>query len=206
MPTPTTLAIQTFSRRAEGQAHAILQGGEAPRMAAFDDTVGCPMEQATAALEATRVVGVLLDDDLLFAGRLTSDTAAAVVERRTEHGRRWCYYGPRMETWADAPPEGEVIIDQPGLFGLAFVDRALALAHFLRATAGTGALLAQLGRRPPEVRHLRRWLPPILDELDTPRRLIAGWFAASAGGALFIGEDDLEGETSYRYIEVGINS
>ena len=65
-------------------------------------------------------------------------------------------------------------------------------------------LLAQLGRRAPELRHLRRWLSPIIQELDGPSRLIAGWFAASAGGALFLGED--VGEPSYRYIEVGIDS
>ncbi len=32
----------------------------------------------------------------------------------------------------------------------------------------------------------------------------AGWFAASAGGALFVGDD--RGDTTYRFIEVGIDS
>ena len=59
-------------------------------------------------------------------------------------------------------------------------------------------------RRAPELRHMRRWLAPIVQELDGPRRLIAGWFAASSGGALFIGDE--AGETTHRYIEVGIDS
>ena len=77
------------------------------------------------------------------------------------------------------------------------------LANFLRATAGAGALLALLGRRAPELRHLRRWLGPIIQELDTPRPLVAGWFAASSAGCLFSSSDR---EATYRYIEVGLES
>ena len=60
-----------------------------------------------------------------------------------------------------------------------------------------------LGRRAPEVRHLRRWLGPILGELDGPRTLVGGWFAASAAGGLLAASD---GEPNYRYIEVGLES
>jgi hypothetical protein len=84
-----------------------------------------------------------------------------------------------------------------------FTQRAHALAHFLRATNGAGALLALLGRRAPEVRHLRRWLGPILGELDIPRTLVGGWFAASSAGCLL---SVLDGEPNYRYIEVGLES
>ena len=66
-----------------------------------------------------------------------------------------------------------------------------------------GALLALLGRRAPELRHLRRWLGPIIQELDGPRPLVAGWFAASSAGCLFSSSDQ---EISYRYIEVGLES
>jgi hypothetical protein len=100
--------------------------------------------------------------------------------------------------------DGELILNEPGVMAIGFADRANALAHFLRATGGAGALLAQLGRRAPELRHMRRWLATIVQELDGPRRLVAGWFAASAGGGLFIGED--AGEPTWRYIEVGIDS
>jgi hypothetical protein len=203
MSTPQTLVIRTFTDRAEGLAHFMLRAGEAPRLVAYDDTLGCPVEMALSALEWTNVVGILQDDDMLQAARLTSETAAAVIERKSE-GRRFVFLGPRL----DAPPmdvfEGAVLFDEPGVKAVEFSQRAHALAHFLRATGGAGALLALLGRRAPEVRHLRRWLPAILQELDLPRPLVAGWFAASSAGCLF---HAAEGETTiYRYIEVGLES
>lgn len=172
-------------------------------MLAFDDALGCPMETALAALEWTGAVGILLDDDLLHAARLTSETAAAVIERKTQGERRYVYLGPRL----DAPPmdvfEGAVLFDEPGVKAVEFTQRAHGLAHFLRATSGAGALLALLGRRAPEIRHLRRWLGAVMKELDYPRPLMAGWFAATAAGCLF---GPTEGEPNYRYIEAGLES
>ena len=203
MTSPQTLVVRTFTDRAEGLSHFVLRAGEAPRLLAFDDALGCPVETALAALEWTGAVGILLDDDLLHAARLTSETAAAVIERRGSDGRRFVYLGPRL----DAPPmdvfEGAVLFDEPGVKAVEFTQRAHSLAHFLRATAGAGALLALLGRRAPELRHLRRWLGPIIQELDGPRPLVAGWFAASSAGCLFSSTD---GEMTYRYIEVGLES
>jgi hypothetical protein len=198
---PTSLAIRSFADRAEARAHCLPRAGEAPRLLAFDDAVGCPTETLLAALEWTRVVGILPDDDLLHAGRLTADTAAAVVERRDGDRHQWVYLGPRLEMPALDPYEGELLLDEPGIRSIAFGDRAQALAHFLRATLGTGALIAQLGRRAPEMRHVRRWLGPIVHELDGPRRWVAGWFAVAAAGSLFVGDED--GDAKYRYIEVG---
>ena len=201
MTTPQALTVRTFTDRAEALAHFIQRAGEAPRLLAFDDTVGCPMEIALAALEWTKAVGVLPDEDLLHAARLTSENAAAVIERKVEGQRQFIYLGPRL----DAPPmdvfEGKVLFDEPGVKAVEFSQRAHALAHFLRATSGAGALLALLGRRAPEIRHLRRWLGPILGELDVPRTLVGGWFAASAAGCLLTSTD---GEVNYRYIEVGL--
>jgi hypothetical protein len=161
------------------------------------------MDIALAALEWTKVVGILHDDDMLHAARLTSETAAAVIERKIEGGRQFVYLGPRL----DAPPmdvfEGAVLFDEPGVKAVEFTQRAHALSHFLRATAGVGALLALLGRRAPEIRHLRRWLGPILAELDQPRSLVGGWFAASSAGCLMASTDN---EPTYRYIEVGLES
>jgi hypothetical protein len=203
MTTPQTITIRSFTDRAEALAHFILRAGEAPRIVAFDDTVGCPLEIALAALEWTKAAGVLLDDDALHAARLTSETAAAVIERKVEGQRQYIYLGPRL----DAPPmdvfEGKVLFDEPGVKAVEFSQRAHAIAHFLRATVGVGALLAILGRRPPELRHLRRWLGPILGELDAPRTLVGGWFAASSAGCLLISQDE---EPNYRYIEVGLES
>lgn len=201
MAEPSTLVVRTFLDRGEALSHFFLRAGEAPRVIAFDDAVGMPMETALAALEWTNAVGALHDDDLLHAARLTSETAAAVIERKGDGGRRYLYLGPRM----DAPPmdvfEGAVIFDEPGVKVVEFTQRAHSLAHFLRATSGVGALVALLGRRPPEIRHMRRWLGPIVQELDAPRLLVAGWFAASSAGCLFSSKED---EPSYRYIEVGL--
>jgi hypothetical protein len=63
--------------------------------------------------------------------------------------------------------------------------------------------MALLGRRAPEIRHLRRWFPAVVSQIDGERLLIGGWFAASTAGCLF-GSDT--GEESYRYIEVGLES
>lgn len=203
MAAPDTLTVRTFLDRAEGLAHLLLRADQAPRLLALDDVSGCPVETALAALEWTAAVGLLPDDDLLHAARLTSETAAAVIERKTpENGRRYVYLGPRL----DAPPmdvfEGRVLFDEPGVKAVEFSQRAHALAHFLRATSGTGALLSMLGRRAPEIRHLRRWFRPIVEALNAERMLLGGWFAASSGGALFAGAE----EESFRYIEVGLES
>ena len=138
MTSPQSLVVRTFTDRAEGLSHFVLRAGEAPRLLAFDDALGCPVETALAALEWTGAVGILLDDDLLHAARLTSETAAAVIERKGPDGRRFVYLGPRL----DAPPmdvfEGAVLFDEPGVKAVEFTQRAHALAHFLRATAGAG--------------------------------------------------------------------
>jgi hypothetical protein len=201
MTTTQNLVVRTFHDRAEGLAHFMLRAGEAPRFIAIDDQAGCPMDTALAAIEWTRAVGILRDDDLLHAGRLTSETAAAVVERKVEQGRQFVYLGPRL----DAPPmdvfEGAVLYDEPGVKAVEFKQRAHALAHFLRATAGVGAVMALLSKRAPELRHVRRWLGPILQELDSPRPLMAGWFAASSAGCLFASP---ERDAVCRYIEVGL--
>ena len=99
--------------------------------------------------------------------------------------------------------EGAVLFDEPGVKAVEFNQRAHALAHFLRATSGAGALLSLLSRRAPEIRHLRRWLGGIIGQLDEPRPLVAGWFAAGAAGCLFASHVQ---EISYRYVEVGMES
>jgi hypothetical protein len=207
MATPGTLSIRTFLDRAEGLAHFFARAGEAPRLLALDEVLGCPMEHTLAALEWTAAVGVLHDDDQVIAARLTADTGAAVIERRGQDARQYVYLGPRL----DAPMmdifEGAVLYDEPGVKAIEFSQRSHAVAHFLRATGGDGALLTLLSRRGPEVRHLRRWFAPVLQELDVSRPLLAGWFAAWAAACLFgpppaTGEDD----SGWRYVEVGLES
>jgi hypothetical protein len=201
MLTPSTLVIRSFADRSEGLAHFVMRAGEAPRLLAFDDAFGCPVENALSALEWTGAVGILNDEDMRHAARLTADTAAAVLERKGEDGgRRYVYLGPRL----DAPPmdvfEGAVLFDEPGVKAVEFSQRAHAVAHFLRATSGTGALVAMLGRRAPEVRYLRRWLGPILEHVESPCAMVAGWFAVSSAGVLFTTTGT---DAGWRYIEVG---
>jgi len=202
MATPQALVVRTFTDRADGLSHFILRAGEAPRLIAFDDAMGCPMENALPALEWTGVVGILRDDDLIHAARLTSLDAAAVIERRTDGDRRFVYMGPRLDLPLGEPVEYTVIIDQPGVRALEFSQRSHALAYFLRATSGANGLLSLLARRAPETRHLRRWLASVIHELDGSRPMVAGWFAATAAGCLFGALDD--GEPGWRYIEVGL--
>lgn len=201
---PGTLVVRSFLERAEGLAHFFLRAGEAPRLVAFDDVAGCPVETALAALEWTGAVGILPDDDQVHAARLTTDTAAVVVERRSGDERQYLYLGPRLDPVNLDSAEGTVLFADPvGVKAVEFRQRAHALAFFFRATAGTGAMLSLMGRRAPEMRHLRRWFGVILRELDQPRQLIAGWFAAGAAGALFAATEE---EASFRYIEVGMES
>lgn len=195
--------LKTFLDRAEGLSHFVLRAGEAPRLIAFDDSAGCPIDTALAALEWTGAVGILNDDDLIHAVRLTSETAAAVVERKINGNRQYVYLGPRL----DAPPmdvfEGRVLFDEPGVKAVEFSQRAHALAHFLRATSGTGALLAILGRRAPEIRHIRRWFRSIVEEVESHHLWVGGWFSVGAAGGLFGSNEPAGG---FRYIEVGLES
>jgi hypothetical protein len=204
MATSESVTIRTFTDRSEALAQFILRAAESPRFLAFDDVAGCPADTALAALEWTGVVGILLDDDLLHAARLTSETAAALVERRTPEGRRFVYLGPRLDAAPMDVFEGRVLFEEPGVKAIEFAQRSHALAHFFRATTGDGALVSMLGRRAPELRHIRRWFRPILQELDSPSQLLGGWYATGSGGALFVaGYPD---EPIYRYIEVGLES
>jgi hypothetical protein len=202
MPTQESLSVRSFTDRAEALAHFILRAGEAPRFLAFDDVAGCPADTALAALEWTGVVGILLDDDLLHAARLTAETAAAMIERRTEEGRRFVYLGPRLDVAPMDVFAGRVLFDEPGVKAIEFAERSHALAHFFRTTSGDGALVSMLGRRAPELRHIRRWFAPILRQLEERCQLLGGWYASSAGGALFVTGDGPE--PTYRYIEVGL--
>src|SRR5207245_10666653 len=77
----TSRQTRTFDDRADALAHFFLRAGEAPRLLAYDDAAGCPLDQALAALEWTAAVGILSEDDLIHAARMGAEAAAAVVER-----------------------------------------------------------------------------------------------------------------------------
>src|SRR5437899_9495105 len=201
----TSRQTRAFDDRADALAHFFRRAGEAPRLLAYDDAVGCPLDQALAALEWTAAVGILAEDDLLHAGRLAADAAAAVVERRDGDQHVFIYFGPRMDAPPADPYEGTLLYDEPGVRAYIFAQRVHAIAHFLRATHGVGAVIALLGRRAPELRHIRRWLQTLFSEpLGAARspQLLAGWFAPGGAAALL---RPARPGAPYSYHEVGID-
>jgi hypothetical protein len=193
---------RTWVSRAEALGHFFERAGDAPRLVAFDEDMGCPLHNSLAAVEWTVAVGILNDDDLIHAARLAGETAAAVVERRGEGHRRFVYLGPRMDAPPADPYEGSLLYDEPGVRAFEFAQRAHALAHFLRATQGVGGVLSVLSRRAPELRHVRRWLSAVFRHPvpGVSNLLLAGWFATTGGGVLFAPE--VSGDP-YIYEEVG---
>lgn len=173
-------------------------------MVAFDDATGCPLEFALSVLEWTGAVGIVSDGDVLHAARLSPDSAAAVVERRTADQRVFVYFGPRMGAPPADPYEGTLLHDEPGVRAYIFAERVHAVAHFLRATQGAGAVLALLGRRPPELRHVRRWTAALFAEGGGPSttQLLSGWFATGGAGMLFLPGQPAD---PYHYCEIGID-
>jgi hypothetical protein len=143
----TSRQTRTFDDRADALAHFFLRAGSAPRLLAYDDVVGCPLDQGLAVIEWTAAVGILAEDDLIHAARLSPDAAAAVVERKEGEERVYMYFGPRMDAPPADPYEGTLLYDQPGVRAYIFAHRVHAIAHFLRATQGSGTVVAMLGRR-----------------------------------------------------------
>src|SRR5712692_9848977 len=182
----TSRQTRTFEDRPEALAHFFLRAGEAPRLVAFDDAAGCPLDQALAAIEWTAAVGMLAQDDLIHAARLGPDAAAAVVERKDGDQRVFVYFGPRMDAPPADPYEGTLLYDEPGVRAYIFAHRVHAIAHFLRATQGQGTVLSLFGRRAPEVRHIHRWMQALFSEPFAPgtTQLLAAWFATAGAGFL----------------------
>lgn len=200
----TSRSVRAFEDRAEALAHFFLRAGEAPRLIAYDDAVGLPLDQALAALEWTAQVGILAPDDLVHAARLDPDSAATVVERKDDDGQRaFVYFGPRMDAPPADPYEGTLLYDEPGVRAYLFAERGHAIAHFLRATHGLGAALSMLSRRAPELRHIRRWTQALFAEPAVGRstQLLAGWYATSGAGFLFIPS---QSDDPFAYCEVAI--
>src|SRR5438034_8867244 len=199
----TSRVVRTFEDRADALAQFFQQAGEAPRLVAFDDAVGCPLDQALGALEWTSAVGIVVADDLVHAARLSPDSAAAVVERKNGDQHVYVYFGPRMDAPPADPYEGTLLYDEPGVRAYIFAQRVHAIAHFLRATQGSGAVISLLGRRAPELRHIRRWLQVLFSEpfaAESSTQLLAGWFATAGAGVLFIPPHP---DAPYTYCEVG---
>src|SRR5256885_16843480 len=95
-----TRQTRTFDDRADALAHFFLRAGEAPRLLAYDDATGCPLDQALAALEWTAAVGILAEDDLIHPARLGADAPPAPVQPKDGDQPGFLYFGPPL----DAPP------------------------------------------------------------------------------------------------------
>jgi hypothetical protein len=180
-------ATRVFTDRGEALGHFFLRAAEAPRILAYEDEVGCPLHNVLAALEWTIAIGILHETDLVHAARLGSESAAAMVERRRDERRVFVYMGPRMDAPPADPYEGMLLYDEPGVRAFEFGQRVHALAHFLRATQGAGAVISALSKRAPELRHVRRWLGVLFQgpRADVSNHLLAGWFSAGGAGVLF---------------------
>jgi hypothetical protein len=156
------------------------------------------MDTALAALEWTVAVRILHDDDLLHAGRLTTETAAAVIERKTPGGPAVRLPGPAARRAPMDVFEGAAVRRARRQGG--GVPAAGARPGPLRATGGAGAILAMLGRRAARSSAPPPLAGPDFQELDAPRpdwRLVC----RDCGGCLFAYP---EGEAISRYIEVGL--
>ncbi len=197
-----TRNTSTFTDRSEALGHFFQRAGEAPRFVAYDEELGCPLHNALATLEWTVTVGILSDGDLVHAARMSGEAAAAMVERRRDSRRIFVYMGPRMDAPPADPYEGALLYDEPGVRAFEFAQRAHALAHFLRATQGAGGVISMLSRRAPELRHVRRWLGALFQPpaQDVSSLMLAGWFATSGGGVLFI---PAKPDGAFIYDEVG---
>jgi hypothetical protein len=201
----TSRQTRTFDDRADALAHFFLRAGEAPRLVAYDDAVGCSLDQALGAIEWTAAVGILAQDDLIHAARLAPDAAAAVVERKDGDQRVFIYIGPRIDAPPADPYEGTLLYDEPGARAYIFAQRVHAIAHFLRATHGLSAVISMLGRRAPELRHIRRWLQALFSQplgSGGSTQLIGGWFATGGAGVLLLPPHTGE---PYGYHEVGVD-
>src|SRR5262245_16260432 len=127
MTAPTaSRSTHTFADRAEALGHFFQRAGEAPRLIAYDDEMGCPLHNGLAALEWTRAVGVLEDTDRILAARL-GETAAAMIERRRDGRRTFIYFGPRMDAPPADPYEGSLLFDEPGVRAFEFAQRVHAV-------------------------------------------------------------------------------
>jgi len=202
----TSRVVRTFEDRADALSHFFQRAGEAPRLVAYDDGVGCPLDQALAALEWTSQVGIVLPDDLVHAARLGPDSAAAVIERKDGEARVFIYFGPRMDAPPADPYEGTLLYDEPGVRAYIFAQRVHAIAHFLRATQGMSSVISMLSRRAPELRHIRRWTQELFADSGATAfpstQLLAGWWATGGAGFLFIPP---HADDPYTYCEVAID-
>lgn len=181
-------AVREIERREDALAEFLRAAGDAPRLLTPDDSPGCAITMALAALHWSAETGLVRPDDRLHAAWFLGETGAAVIERREGGEAVFRYLGPKLEIPAKAPPvDGVQVLDQLFVSGSEFHERWSAIAHFLVTTQARGALLSLFAPRAPEVAHIQRWLlellvGPLPDGAD---HLHAAWFSTTGAGFLF---------------------
>ena len=197
---------EEFADRAEALAVFIGAAGPAPRLITIDDSAGCPLYHALAALQWTGETGLFQLSDRLHAVWFAAETGVAVIERMVDGKPAFRFMGPRIEAPQKAPVDGTPVVDEMYVLGYEFESRWNALAHFLVTTQGRGALLAVFAPRAPQLDHVRRWLlelfqGPVPGGAD---HLHAAWFTTTSAGFLFppttIGAERTRG---WSYVELG---
>jgi hypothetical protein len=180
-------ASEEFLDRADALAAFLKAAGSAPRLLTVDDSAGCPLYHALAALQWTSETGLFHPTDRLHAAWFAAETGVAVIERVVDNKPQYRFLGPRIEAPLKAPVDGTPVVDEAYVLGYEFTERWSAIAHFLVTTQGRGALLALFSTRAPELDHVRRWLldlfqGPVPEGAD---HLHAAWFATTGAGFLF---------------------
>jgi hypothetical protein len=176
-----------LERREDALAEFLRAAGDAPRLLVPDDSPGCTIVMALAALHWTAETGLVRPDDRLHAACFLGETGAAVVERHENGEPVFRYLGPKLEMPAKSPVDGVQVLDQMFVSGSEFQDRWSAIAHFLVTTRARGALLSLFGARAPEVAHIQRWLMELLTGPlpEGADYLHAAWFSTTGAGFLF---------------------
>ena len=206
MTDPAPRTELAYSERSDAMAEFLRAAGPAPRLLPAEETVGCPLFNALAALQWTSETGLLQGSDRLHAVWFHGEAAAVVIERVIEEKVRFRYLGPQMETRQPTAQEGTVYLDEPFVRGYDFDERWSAIAHFLQATQGKGALLSLFSTRGPEVEHVRRWLTelfhgPLPAGTD---HLQALWASTLGAGFVFPPASYADGrERGWVYLELG---
>jgi len=199
-------ATEEFADRAEALAVFIGAAGPAPRLITIDDSAGCPLYHALAALQWTGETGLFQLSDRLHAVWFAAETGVAVIERVVDGKPAFRFMGPRIEAPQKAPVDGTPVVDEMYVLGYEFESRWNALAHFLVTTQGRGALLSVFAPRAPQLDHVRRWLlelfqGPVPEGAD---HLHAAWFTTAGAGFLFppttMGAERTRG---WSYVELG---
>ena len=205
-PAPGRRVSEEFAERADALAFFLRAAGDAPRLVTVDDSAGCPLHNALAALQWSGETGLFQWSDRLHAAWFAAETGVAVIERAVEGKPTYRFVGPKIEAPLKAPVDGTPVVDEDYVLAYEFAERWNAIAHFLVTTQGRGALLALFATRAPEIEHVRRWLldlfrGPVPDGAD---HLHAAWFATTGAGFLFppttLGDRRTRGWT---YLELG---